>query len=55
MDSNSFEIAPLGSYSDDFNWRLTIEKGDEIDVCDTARIWYNSTVLDKRIIKIDRE
>lgn len=39
---------PYGSKTPEYDWRLTINKGDIIDVCDTSNVWYNSTVLDVR-------
>ncbi len=48
ISRNSLEIAPLGTYTDDFNWRYDLKKGDLIDCIDTEGTWYRSTILDVR-------
>lgn len=34
----------------DFEWRESLETGDEIDCADTIKIWYNSTITDTIVI-----
>ena len=43
------ELAPFGTKTSDYEWRMSIQKGDIIDVCDTSNVWYNSTVIDVRV------
>ena len=42
---DSIYLAPLGSRSKQFDWRLGLKKGDLVDAIDTANVWYNSTVI----------
>jgi len=53
--NNAHEIAPYKSRCKDFDWRLSIKKGDVIDVCDTSHVWYNATVLQEREFTIDED
>jgi hypothetical protein len=41
-------MAPYQSKCKDFDWRLSLKEGDEIDCCDTSHVWYNATVLKQR-------
>ncbi len=43
---NSIEILPQNTRCLDYDWRLDIKIGDEIDGEDGINIWYNCTVLD---------
>ena len=45
------EIAPLGSFTDDFAWRVAMKPGDLIDCLDSEGVWYKSTVLEERLTK----
>lgn len=40
-------IQPYKSMTDDFEWRFSLKKGDEIDYLDTSKTWYLSTVLER--------
>ena len=40
-------IQPYKSMTDDFEWRCSLKKGDEIDYLDTSKTWYLSTVLER--------
>ena len=41
---NSVEIAPLGTKSLDFEWRMALKEGDTLDCCDNYGGWYSGTV-----------
>ena len=43
------DIAPLGTYTDDYDWRYDLKVGDEIDCMDQEKDWFKSTVIDHRI------
>lgn len=49
--SPNYEIASYASHSLDWDWRKSLEIGDEIDVCDPSNVWYSSTILSKRTRK----
>ena len=49
FEMNGPKIAPLGSKTNDWEWRSKIKKGDNIDVCDTQIKWYLSTVLKTKV------
>ena len=51
VDKNQFEVMPFGKYSNDFEWRWNLSKGDFIDTCDTTNVWYNSFILKVAEIK----
>ena len=42
----SGEIAPLGEFSGDQEWKGELKPGDEVDAYDKAKSWYASTVLE---------
>ena len=42
---NSPELQPYKSRTPDFDTILDLKAGDLLDVCDTASIWINSTIL----------
>jgi hypothetical protein len=48
--TNDWRIAPAGTFTDDFDWRFKLEKGDTIDCMDDELDWYKSTVLDTRVV-----
>ena len=39
------EIAPLHTYTDDFDWRYKIKENDLVDGLDAENTWYRSTCL----------
>jgi hypothetical protein len=41
-------IAPLGTFTDDWEWRYTLKPGDELDCLDDEKDWYKSTVIGQR-------
>jgi hypothetical protein len=41
-------IAPLGTFTDDYEWRYGLKVGDCIDCMDSEKAWYKSTVLATR-------
>jgi hypothetical protein len=45
-------MAPLGTYTEDFDWRLSLKKGDLVDVLDSSNarygVWYTCTILETR-------
>lgn len=42
----SGDVAQVGEYSKDQEWKKEIAIGDEVDAYDKAKVWYPSTVLD---------
>jgi hypothetical protein len=42
-------IAPLRTYTDDFDWRYTLKAGDLLDCMDSEREWYKCTILETRL------
>ena len=46
MNRFSGEIAPLGEFSADQEWKGELKPGDEVDAYDKAKSWYASTVLE---------
>lgn len=46
--SNASEIARPGSRCGDYEWRLRLEKDDEIDACNTSSTWCSAVILDTR-------
>lgn len=53
MSRYSPDIAPLGTFTDDFDWRYDLKSGDEVDSLDSEGVWYRSTALDTRTHKYD--
>ena len=49
MELNDKNIAPPGTYTDDFDFRLGLKEGDEIDCMDNEKEWYKSTILQTRV------
>lgn len=45
----TLDIAPLGTYTDDYDWRYDLKVGDEIDCMDQEKDWFKSTVIDHNI------
>ena len=45
LSLNDPKIAPLGTFTDDYDWRETLNEMDTIDCMDNERDWYKSTVL----------
>ena len=45
-DRQDETIAPLGTFTDDIDWKSNLQKGDYVDVCDQFAEWYKSTVVD---------
>jgi len=39
--------------SKDFDWRIQLKEGDQVDCCDKMGIWYPSTVLEARSKRTD--
>ena len=44
---DSVEIAPPGTYTDDWNWRDQLKRGSLLDCCDDQGTWRRSCVLDR--------
>jgi hypothetical protein len=42
----SSDLAPLGEFSGDQEWKKELKPGDEIDAFDKAKVWYASTILE---------
>ena len=52
------EIAPYKTKCTDFEWRMNLKQGDELDALDTTNSWYRATVIDVRTdlnCKADKE
>ena len=47
---SDWHIAPLSTFTKDWDWRYKLEVGDTIDCMDEEKEWYKSTVLAKRLI-----
>ncbi len=45
LSKTSDEIAPMGTKSEDYEWKTALKIGDNVDVVDPLGTWYNSTVL----------
>lgn len=43
--NDSIEVAPLGTYSKDFEWRMNLKEGDIIDCSEMYGMWYTATVV----------
>ena len=48
LSLNDWRIAPLGTFTDDYDWRETLSEMDTIDCMDNERDWYKATVLQTR-------
>ena len=48
MSRFSGEVAQLGEFSKDQEWKGELKPGDEIDAFDKAKSWYSSTILEVR-------
>jgi len=49
LDISDWRIAPLGTFTEDWNWRYEIKLGDVLDCLDEEKDWYKSTVLKTRV------
>jgi hypothetical protein len=45
---SDWRMAPLSTYTKDWDWRHEIKQGDLIDCMDEEKDWYKSTVVDTR-------
>lgn len=45
----SLDIAPMGTFTDDYEWRFDLKVGDEIDCMDQEKDWFKSTVIDHKL------
>jgi hypothetical protein len=43
------DMAPFGTFTDDFDWRYDIKVGDEIDCMDNDKEFFKSTVVARKI------
>lgn len=50
FDLSTYSIAPLGTFTNDFNWRYDLKIGDHVDCLDEEKDWYKSTIIGQRII-----
>ena len=50
IEKKSWEVQPVGTRTVDYEWRMNLQVGDVIDCCDTTEVWYNSTILDRRVL-----
>ncbi|KAL4443131.1 hypothetical protein ABPG74_002198 [Tetrahymena malaccensis] len=53
VEWTSYELRQHKSRCFDFEWRQSLEPDMVIDVCDTACVWYQSTILDTRRVIIE--
>jgi len=44
VEEDSIELAPIGTRSTDFEWRLGLKVGDLVDCCEHEGNWYVSTI-----------
>lgn len=42
----SSDVAPLGEFSKEQEWKKELKEGDEVDAFDKAKVWYASTILE---------
>jgi hypothetical protein len=49
------EIAHPLTFTDDFDWRYSLQPNTEVDGCDTEGVWYKSTVFSERVLKVSEE
>lgn len=42
------QVAPAGTYVDDFDWRYELKAGDFVDCMDDEKDWYKATILATR-------
>jgi len=45
----SLDIAPMGTFTNDYEWRFDLKVGDEIDCMDQEKDWFKSTVIDHKL------
>ncbi|EAS02785.2 ubiquitin carboxy-terminal hydrolase (macronuclear) [Tetrahymena thermophila SB210] len=50
---SSYQIAPLGTKSLDFEWREQLKVGDEVDFVDSYNIWRNATILEIKEVEVN--
>jgi hypothetical protein len=48
FDISDARIAPLGTFTDDFEWRYRLAVDDHLNCMDSEKAWYKSTVLRTR-------
>lgn len=48
VDRESLNIAPLGTYTNDWSWRQELKEWDEVSAADDYGNWYRSTLFDIR-------
>ena len=48
FDISDARIAPLGTFTDDFEWRYSLGVDDLLNCMDSEKAWYKSTVLGTR-------
>ncbi|EAR85485.2 ubiquitin carboxy-terminal hydrolase (macronuclear) [Tetrahymena thermophila SB210] len=53
VEWTSYELREYKSRCFDFEWRQQLKPDMVIDVCDTACVWYQSTILDTRSVIIE--
>ena len=49
VEVQDWQIAPFGTFTDDYEWRYDLKEGDEIDCMDNEKEWYKSTILQTRV------
>jgi hypothetical protein len=52
INKNGPEIAPLNTFTDDYDWRYEIKPDDIFDALDTEATWYKSTCFDTKEVKL---
>lgn len=50
LQRTSNEIGPYRKHSSGDMWRENLKPGDLVDCFDSSNFWYNSTVLDRRVV-----
>ena len=55
INRQSFDIAPVGMYTDAWDWRMSLKVGDFINCCDEYKCWYRATILEVKEDKASAE
>lgn len=53
LNAYSPDVAELGKFSHENDWKKDVKEGSELDALDNAKVWYCSTVLEVSTMKED--
>ena len=48
IDKKCFELAPVGTFTADYDWRLNLKAGDEVDYEESSGYWRRAKVEEVR-------